>query len=39
MHPNEVLLRESYEAVRGHIFDLYAWDDLWAEIAASSNDG
>jgi ketosteroid isomerase-like protein len=21
---------------RGHIFDLYAWDELWTEIAASS---
>jgi ketosteroid isomerase-like protein len=25
-----------FKEVRGHIFDLYAWDDLWAEIAASS---
>lgn len=27
-----------FKEVRGHIFDLYAWDDLWTEIAASSND-
>ena len=25
--------------VRGHIFDLYAWDDLWTGIAASAEAG
>jgi hypothetical protein len=28
-----------FKEVRGHVFDLYAWDDLWTQIAAASEVG